>query len=49
MADTGDGADMATVRHFTFSILRSDADERSQKLRRNKAGRKPNYMAQIIG
>lgn len=47
---TGHGpANMATVRHFAFNILKSVADKRSLKLRRNKAGRNPEYMAQIIG
>jgi hypothetical protein len=40
---------MATIRHFAFNILRTVNDKRSLKLRRNKAGRNPNYMAQIIG
>jgi predicted transposase YbfD/YdcC len=47
---TGHGpANMATVRHFAFNIIRSVPDKRSLKLRRNKAGRNPDYMAQIIG
>ena len=47
---TGHGpANMATVRHFAFNILRSINDKRSLKLRRNKAGRNPAYMAEIIG
>jgi predicted transposase YbfD/YdcC len=47
---TGHGpANMATIRHFAFNILRTVNDKRSLKLRRNKAGRNPNYMAQIIG
>jgi predicted transposase YbfD/YdcC len=47
---TGHGpANMAVVRHFAFNILRSVADKRSLKLRRNKAARNPAYMAQIIG
>ena len=47
---TGHGpVNMAVVRHFAFNILRSVADKRSLKLRRNKAARNPAYMAQIIG
>ncbi len=47
---TGHGpANMATVRHFAFNILRAVNDKRSLKLRRNKAGRNPAYMAHIIG
>jgi predicted transposase YbfD/YdcC len=47
---TGHGpANMATIRHFAFNILRTVTDKRSLKLRRNKAGRNPNDMAQIIG
>lgn len=47
---TGHGpANMATVRHFAFNILRAVNDKRSLKLRRNKAGRNPAYMAQIVG
>ena len=47
---TGHGpANMATVRHFAFNILRAAKDKRSLKLRRNKAARNPNYMATIIG
>lgn len=47
---TGHGpANMATVRHFAFNILRSFNDNKSLKLRRNKAARNPTYMAQIIG
>jgi predicted transposase YbfD/YdcC len=47
---TGHGpANMATIRHFAFNILRTVNDKRSLKLRRNKAGRNPNDMAQIIG
>ncbi|MCA3555865.1 MAG: ISAs1 family transposase [Aestuariivirga sp.] len=47
---TGHGpANMATVRHFAFNIPRAVNDKRSLKLRRNKAGRNPAYMARIIG
>jgi predicted transposase YbfD/YdcC len=47
---TGHGpANMATVRHFAFNILKTVNDKRSLKLRRNKAARNPTYMAQIIG
>jgi predicted transposase YbfD/YdcC len=47
---TGHGpTNMATVRHFAFNILRLVDDKRSLKLRRNKAARNPDYMAQILG
>jgi len=47
---TGHGpANMATVRHFAFNILKAVEDKRSLKLRRNKAARNQAYMAQIIG
>jgi predicted transposase YbfD/YdcC len=47
---TGHGpANMATVRHFAFNILRTVTDKRSLKLRRNKAARNPGYMATVIG
>jgi predicted transposase YbfD/YdcC len=42
-------ANMATIRHLAFNILRTVNDKRSLTLRRNKAGRNPNYMAQIVG
>jgi predicted transposase YbfD/YdcC len=49
-AHTGHGpANMATVRHFAFNILRSVKDKRSLKLRRNKAARNTDYMANVIG
>ncbi len=34
---------------LTANILRAINDKRSLKLRRNKAGRNPAYMAEIIG
>jgi predicted transposase YbfD/YdcC len=47
---TGHGpANMATVRHFAFNILRAVDDARSLKLRRSKAARNQAYMATIIG
>jgi predicted transposase YbfD/YdcC len=47
---TGHGpANMATVRHFAFNMLRTVDDKRSLKLRRNKAARNPHYLAHIIG
>lgn len=47
---TGHGpANMAVVRHFAFNMLKAVADKRSLKLRRNKAARNPDYMAQIVG
>lgn len=47
---TGHGpANMATVRHFAFNILKAVDDKRSLKLKRNKAARNTHYMAQIIG
>ena len=47
---TGHGpANMATVRHFAFNILKAVNDTRSLKLRRNKAAQNPDYMAKIIG
>lgn len=47
---TGHGpANMATVRHFAFNILRAVDDKRSLKLRRNKAARNIDYMAKIVG
>jgi predicted transposase YbfD/YdcC len=47
---TGHGpANMATVRHFAFNILKTVADKRSLKLRRNRAARNNDYMALIIG
>jgi hypothetical protein len=39
---------MAIVRHFAINMVRSHKDKRSIKLRRNKAGRNPQYMAEII-
>lgn len=47
---TGHGpANMATVRHFAFNILKAVDDKRSLKLRRSKASRNPDYLATIIG
>lgn len=46
---TGNGpANMAVIRHFAFNLLRAVSDKRSLKLRRNKAGRNPQYLAQIL-
>ena len=46
---TGHGPNnMAIVRHFAINMVRSHNDKRSIKLRRNKAARNPQYMAQII-
>jgi predicted transposase YbfD/YdcC len=46
---TGHGpANMAIVRHFAINMVRSHKDKRSIKLRRNKAGRNPQYIAEII-
>ena len=41
-------ANMAVVRHFAFNIVRAVADKRSLKLRRKKAGRNNQYLAQIL-
>lgn len=47
---TGHGpANMATVRHFAFNMIKAVKDKRSLKLRRSKAARNPQYLAQIIG
>jgi predicted transposase YbfD/YdcC len=47
---TGHGpANMASVRHFAFNIVRAADDTRSLKLRRNKAARNPDYMATLLG
>ena len=43
-----DPNNMAIVRHFAINMVRSHNDKRSIKLRRNKAARNPQYMAQII-
>jgi predicted transposase YbfD/YdcC len=46
---TGHGpANMAVVRHFAFNLLRAAGDKRSLKLRRKKAGRNNEYLAQIL-
>jgi hypothetical protein len=42
-------ANMAVVRHFAFNMLKTVVDNRSLKLRRNKAARNADYLAQIIG
>lgn len=42
-------ANMAVVRHFAFNMLRTVDDNRSLKLRRNKAARNQTYMASILG
>jgi len=41
-------ANMALVRHFAFNLVRATDDKRSIKLRRKKAGRNPQYLAQIL-
>lgn len=46
---TGHGpANMAVVRHFALNLVRAAGDSRSIKLRRKKAGRNPQYLAQIL-
>jgi len=46
---TGHGpANMAVVRHFAFNLVRAVDDKRSLKLRRKRAGRNPQYLAQIL-
>jgi len=46
---TGHGRhNMAIVRHFAINMVRTHKDKRSLKLRRNKAARNPQYMAEII-
>jgi predicted transposase YbfD/YdcC len=46
---TGHGpANMAVVRHFAFNLARAANDKRSLKLRRKKAGRNNQYLAQIL-
>ena len=46
---TGHGpANMAVVRHFAFNILRRMEDKRSLKLRRHRAGRQTEYLAEIL-
>jgi len=42
-------ANMATMRHFAFNMIKAVEDKRSFKLRRSKAARNPQYLAQIIG
>jgi predicted transposase YbfD/YdcC len=41
-------ANMAVVRHFAFNLVRAALDKRSLKLRRKKAGRNNQYLAQIL-
>ena len=46
---TGHGpTDIAIVRHFAIIMVRNHRDKRSIKLKQNKAGRNPQYMAEII-
>jgi predicted transposase YbfD/YdcC len=46
---TGHGpANMAIVRHFAFNLLRMVDDSRSIKLRRKRAARNNQYLAQIL-
>lgn len=46
---TGNGpANMAVVRHFAFNLLRMVDDSRSMKLRRKRAARNNQYLAQIL-
>lgn len=46
---TGHGpANMAVVRHFAFNLLRMLDDKRSIKLRRKRAARNNQYLAQIL-
>jgi predicted transposase YbfD/YdcC len=46
---TGNGpANMAIVRHFAFNLLRIADDSRSIKLRRKRAARNNQYLAQIL-
>ena len=46
---TGHGpANMAVVRHFAFNLLRMVDDDRSIKLRRKRAARNNQYLAQIL-
>ena len=42
-------ANLATVRHCAFNILKAADDTRSLKTRRNKAERNPDYIASITG
>jgi predicted transposase YbfD/YdcC len=41
-------ANMALIRHFAFNLLRPLLDKRSLKLRRKRAARRPQYLAQIL-
>ena len=46
---TGHGPrNMAVVRHFALNLVRTADDKRSIKLRRKKAGRNNDYLAQIL-
>jgi predicted transposase YbfD/YdcC len=46
---TGHGpGNMAVVRHFAFNLVRALNDKRSLKIRRKKAGRDNQYLAQIL-
>lgn len=46
---TGHGpANMAVLRHFAFNLLRMVDDDRSIKLRRKRAARNNQYLAQIL-
>lgn len=46
---TGHGPrNMAVVRHFALNLVRALNDKRSIKLRRKRAGRNNNYLAEII-
>jgi hypothetical protein len=40
---------VAVVRHVPFNMLKSVADKRSLKPRRNKAARNPDSMARMVG
>ncbi|MCA3443837.1 MAG: hypothetical protein INF52_10775 [Rhodobacter sp.] len=42
-------ANMATVRHCAFNILKAADDTRSLETRRTKAERNPEFMASITG
>lgn len=46
---TGNGpANMAVVRHFAFNLVRMVKDKRSIKLRRKRAARNNQYLAEIL-
>jgi hypothetical protein len=40
---------MAVVRHFAINLIRAATDKKSIKLRRQIAGRDPNYLAKCLG